>query len=324
MQGTHWRTADLDEAIQHVSSVYSRHALHLNRRAKSLSMKLSALEAAPTGSVVSLAYGADVEVDAADLPDLYLIMTCSKGGGAVTQGRSHAVWTGGLTLPVSANVRTRFHFAENFEQQSFRPDAAALNALCSKWIGRPLECPVRFRLSPFSPELAQAWSHAMHLLIASRRTPLTSAMHASLSEFILGLLLNGHSHNFSEDLRQPSTPLPRAVVARAEEYIRANNDRPLSLVEIADAAGVSCRSLQSSFRRLGSGSPMTLLRKVRLEEARAKLCRGEGTVTEVALQLGFFHLGRFSAQYKRAFGEMPATTLARARRVSDFISDTPA
>lgn len=314
MQGAQWRTADLDEAIRHVSNVYSHHALQMDRHARSLNMRLSSLDAAPAGSVVSLAYGADVEVDATDLPDLYLIMTCSKGDGAVMQGRSRAEWTDGVTLPVSANVATRFQFAENFEQQSFRPDAAALNALCSNWIGRPLECPLRFRLSPFSPELAAAWTHAMQLLIASRHTPRTSAMDASLSEFMLGLLLNGQPHNFSDELRRAPTSLPRAVVARAEEYIRAHCDRPLSLVEIAEAVGVSCRSLQASFKRIGSSSPLKMLRTIRLDEARAKLRKGEATVTDVALQLGFFHLGRFSAQYKQAFGELPASTLSRARR----------
>jgi transcriptional regulator GlxA family with amidase domain len=36
-------------------------------------------------------------------------------------------------------------------------------------------------------------------------------------------------------------------------------------------------------------------------------------VTTVALRHGFTHLGRFSAYYQSAFGELPRTTLRRRR-----------
>jgi AraC-like DNA-binding protein len=41
------------------------------------------------------------------------------------------------------------------------------------------------------------------------------------------------------------------------------------------------------------------------------------TVTEVATECGFFHLGRFSARYRQAFGEVPSSTLARRRRAAE-------
>ncbi len=314
MQGTRVQTRDMEEAISQVSAVYSAHGLSLGRRARRIDMRLESCGLEHDAGMVKLAYGADVDVDAADFPDLFLIMTCVNGNGSVTQADSRAAWRSGLTLPVSANVSTRFHFEENFEQISFRPDAAALSALCSNLLGRPLECSLRFELVPFSADFSAAWQHALQLLGSATGMPLPPMARQSLSQFLNSLLLHGHPHNFSAALSRPPQPLPRAVVARAEEYIKAHSDQALSVADIASATGVSIRSLQAGFREAGAESPMKRLRQIRLEQARDQLLRTSGTVTDVALQFGFLHLGRFSAQYKTAFGELPAATLARTRR----------
>jgi AraC family ethanolamine operon transcriptional activator len=57
---------------------------------------------------------------------------------------------------------------------------------------------------------------------------------------------------------------------------------------------------------------------MRLNKVRRALRAADAatTVTEAAMRFGFFHLGRFSAQYHRLFGERPSDTLQRARRRS--------
>jgi transcriptional regulator GlxA family with amidase domain len=61
---------------------------------------------------------------------------------------------------------------------------------------------------------------------------------------------------------------------------------------------------------------MDLVRSARLAQARAELAspRPGASVTRVALDCGFTHLGRFSREYARRFGERPSETLQRARR----------
>jgi transcriptional regulator GlxA family with amidase domain len=59
---------------------------------------------------------------------------------------------------------------------------------------------------------------------------------------------------------------------------------------------------------------MEALARRRLKAARDALrAASPTTVTNVAAECGFFHFGRF-AFHRRAFGETPSTTLARARR----------
>jgi transcriptional regulator GlxA family with amidase domain len=87
------------------------------------------------------------------------------------------------------------------------------------------------------------------------------------------------------------------------------------VADLARAAGVSVRTVyRASARHLG-GPPMTRLRDSRLEHVRRRLLEaapGE-TVTSVAMEWGFLHLGRFSSLYRRRFGELPSQTLRRAR-----------
>jgi transcriptional regulator GlxA family with amidase domain len=60
---------------------------------------------------------------------------------------------------------------------------------------------------------------------------------------------------------------------------------------------------------------MRYLRNVRLARVREALTRADrsGSVTEIAVEWGFAHLGRFAAEYRAHFGESPADTLRRGQ-----------
>jgi transcriptional regulator GlxA family with amidase domain len=83
--------------------------------------------------------------------------------------------------------------------------------------------------------------------------------------------------------------------------------------EVAGAVGVGLRSLQLAFRAVRGEEPRATLARFRLEAARARLQSAhEGdSVTAIAHDCGFAHLGRFAVAYRRAYGERPSETLAR-------------
>ena len=80
----------------------------------------------------------------------------------------------------------------------------------------------------------------------------------------------------------------------------------------AIAAGVNARTLQGAFQRGHGTSVMALVRERRLERTQAQLQAADpdaASVTAIALDNGFAHLGRFSAAYRQRFGEYPSETL---------------
>ena len=103
-------------------------------------------------------------------------------------------------------------------------------------------------------------------------------------------------------------------VRRAVDYLHAHSHESVCLDDIAKAACVSSRTLETSFQREHQQSPLAYLRTLRLDRMHQALqaaarARQEVSVTELALQNGFSHMGRFAAYYKQRFGCSPSVTL---------------
>jgi AraC-like DNA-binding protein len=106
----------------------------------------------------------------------------------------------------------------------------------------------------------------------------------------------------------------RDALRRAEEFLAAHMQIPVSLPAVAAAAGVSMRTLTRAFHKKHGVGPIGFLRRRRLEAAHRTLLASEPgfeSVTNVALSYGFAHLGRFAGEYRKAFGESPSETLRR-------------
>jgi transcriptional regulator GlxA family with amidase domain len=85
------------------------------------------------------------------------------------------------------------------------------------------------------------------------------------------------------------------------------------LEDLCRETEVGIRTLQRCFREYFDLTVTDYLKTVRLDAAYRELKASNGernTVTQIALQNGFTHLGRFSAAYHMRFGEMPSETLA--------------
>jgi AraC-like DNA-binding protein len=133
-------------------------------------------------------------------------------------------------------------------------------------------------------------------------------------QWLMTSLLLAQPSNYTARLQGGRPPIPRDV-RRAIEYIDAHLDGAITMADLVAASGVAGRTLYQHFRDFEGVTPFGYAKKLRFERVRcALLDGGEITVTEVASRWGFEHLGRFSMEYRRRFGESPSATLAHARR----------
>ena len=184
-------------------------------------------------------------------------------------------------------------------------------------LGRPLRLAAP-QLTPISPTLATVWRDTSRLL-ANRvltaadaydrdllRTQMIGALTASTIE-AFGLSEQSEDEGEGDDRRWQ-------VRTRAEEFMRQRLRDPISIPDIARAAGVSIRGLQLAYQRHGDVSPVIRLRQLRLEAARTSLQSDDpGSVASVARRFGYGNAGRFAAHYRNHFGESPSATLERHR-----------
>jgi AraC-like DNA-binding protein len=104
------------------------------------------------------------------------------------------------------------------------------------------------------------------------------------------------------------------ILARFEDFLATNPDRPLYLTEICAGVGVAERTLRVACEEhLGMG-PIRFLTLRRMHLARRALLNADASrtnVTRVVTDHGFWELGRFSVAYRTLFGESPSETLRR-------------
>jgi AraC-like DNA-binding protein len=149
---------------------------------------------------------------------------------------------------------------------------------------------------------------------ASPNLVMQSASTHGLEQSLIQAMLNCID---AGNLRPDTTALQhhRLVIRRFCEIVAMHPFEPLHVPETSHAIGVSGRTLRMACQKHLGVSPTQYLLLRRMHLARRTLRRSHPDVTrvtDVATNLGFWELGRFSVNYRQIFGESPSTTLRAA------------
>jgi len=106
----------------------------------------------------------------------------------------------------------------------------------------------------------------------------------------------------------------RLILRRALDYLETHPKSPVTVSALAQEAGAGVRTLEYAFKDYFGVTPKTYLCAQRLVGARRELLDSDAVSTRVqdaAINWGFWHLGQFSKDYQRFFGELPSQTLQK-------------
>lgn len=318
-----FNTRDVDEARVGGAHVFCEHALDLmahGNRAIHARMCFTRIKGVGLGRMT---YGGDVVIEPGRLDSFALVQMPLSGHERVRSGNIEVDTRPGVGSVIGPDCPVSMQHRAGTEKLFIRIDRDALEHHCAQHLGGSVREPIDFELAMDLTEPAgQRWMRMVNWLFAeaedgdsgSVRAGRSPLLAAHVEQMLISMLLMCQPHNYSERLAADAPAIAPAFIKRIERYIEEHADEPLTIVDLAEHAGVSSRSLFAGFRRFRNNTPMNYLRDVRLARVREALlqaCPGATTVTREALRWGFGHLGHFTTAYKRRFGESPSETLAR-------------
>jgi AraC family ethanolamine operon transcriptional activator len=160
----------------------------------------------------------------------------------------------------------------------------------------------------------RSWLKQIKAILASPTTSLSDGKLLSYIEHgmitrIIRLLSGQH-----ESVAKKRSRKRDLAICTAESIIAESIYEVINISELCEAANVSERTLEYAFQERYGLTPKTYALMFKLNSVRKKLRQSaadELRVCDVARQHGFWHMGKFSSDYKKLFSELPSQTLRR-------------
>lgn len=314
---------DLDEARERVAAIFCPHRLDTIGKSP-----LNARHHHLRGERLSLnyiEYGAKTLIAPGELDSFYLLQIPLQGHAAIANGSDRYASGPQSAAILNPHRPTTMIWEEGTRQVLLQVNRQALQDHLCQQLGAASDRPLTFE---GSIDLTTGAGAALRRLILhlvaeadDGRPPIGQGglMSRQIESTLMSGLLEAGNHDHAALLgRSIAEPRPR-YLRLAENFIEAHLDMPITIEDVAAAAGVSARGLQLAFQHHRGTTPMEFWRQLRLARAHADLMFGapDTTVTSVALRWGFTHFSRFSEAYRARYGLSPSATL-RASRGTGF------
>ncbi len=255
--------------------------------------------------------GTDVRLETGPSPEL-VVFAVREGALILRRGGEEArLEAGGLGLvPIGTVAELRW---DRVAVDAVSIEVSSLNRLLGA-VGRPLRLN-EARIQPLSESLRELWDRLARVLAGT----VLEAPDLYQRDLVRGQMIDVLAATTIEafglvDPAEAAADRDDEALQAAEAHMQSHLGDPMTVGEIAVAAGVSLRGLQLLYQRRRASTPLLQLRRMRLEAARQVLesSRAE-PIGSIARRLGYTNVGRFSAHYREAFGEAPSET--RSSRV---------
>lgn len=313
-----FHSTDLDEARERVAAVFCPHRLETMGGRGLFAARHHHLPGQRL-SLNYIEYGARTLIAPGELDGFYLLQIPLAGGAEISNGTERYLSSPTQAAVLNPHLPTRMVWEEGTRQVLVQITRRAMQEHLAAHLGAPSDRALTFQ-GPL--DLTTGPGAALRRLILwlvaetdAGAPPIGPGLMArQIESTVLSGLLEAGRHDHAALLdRRRAAPRPRHL-RLAEGFIAAHLDQPITLEDVAGAAGISPRGLQLAFRAHRGTTPLGFWREARLARAHADLLAAPPgtTVTAVALRWGFTHFGRFAELYRARYGLSPRDTLRAA------------
>ncbi|MDO6443405.1 MULTISPECIES: AraC family transcriptional regulator [unclassified Marinobacter] len=260
-----------------------------------------------------ISYGNRVRVKSPELESIYHLQVVTKGECVWRQAGEQMRISSGQGLMVNPYEKIDLEYSEDCEKLIIKvPEQALVNARDVS-LGRLPDKGIRFNRAPIDLRLCPPLVKIIEAVFSEfddAEDEDISAVGAPYRDIILKKLLKAFPSNWScQDNAVVCSPSLEKMI----RYIEENVQRNIGIEELSDVSNMSVRSIYNAFSKAYSTTPKCYIKQLKLQNLRADLLRGRcRNVTQIALDYGFSHLGRFSSDYRKSFGELPSETMRMA------------
>ncbi|QMT31708.1 AraC family transcriptional regulator [Alysiella filiformis] len=103
-----------------------------------------------------------------------------------------------------------------------------------------------------------------------------------------------------------------AKIAQSIAFLKANFRQTLTIEMLANQVNMSVPNFYRHFRQVTAISPLQYQKSLRLTEARQRIKQKQGTLAQIAHDVGYESSSQFSREYKRMFGISPSADFQAA------------
>lgn len=303
-------SSDPDEVCSKVGRTIHPHRLKLLTSGKNFNARMYHMELGEI-SLSRLSHGTSVHIEPAPQESYFLVQMPLSGIANIETAGQRIDSSAELACVFSPDDDTRMSWGEDNDQLMLRISRTLVERTLIGYLGHKLDTPLRFELG-FSWRACSTWCNLLYYIqYCAMQTPCVEHHPLVLSQveqLAASVLLTSCQHNHTFTKTRRSNVLPRHV-RTTQAYMHAHVHEPICVEQLAQISGVSVRGLYAAFKEFLGISPMQYLRDLRMERARTDLISGAASVASVALRWGFTHLGRFSSEYQRRYGETPSQTM---------------
>jgi len=168
----------------------------------------------------------------------------------------------------------------------------------------------KFRVDPYAADMLRHLIHETEISDIFSEDMLIS----SLKQFLLIMLRYVYNGSDEQKLRTPAMiSNENEIVEKALRFITENVNCKITVSLVSKHVNVSTTYLATLFKKCLSTSPSKHINRIKLEESKILIKKGELNFTEISDKLHFATVHHFSRNFKMEFGISP-TEYSRAMR----------
>ncbi|MDU9391975.1 AraC family transcriptional regulator [Pseudomonas sp. zfem002] len=259
-----------------------------------------------------ISYGGSVRVTSPALESIYHLQVLLNGNCLWRRGsQSERYLLPGELLLINPDEPVDLTYSQDCEKFILKVPTRLLDTLCDEQRWQRPSSGVRFLRNHYRLDELEGFVSLLAMVCqeAEASDPLPRVQ-GHYSQILASKLLTLPSTN----IRRESLGSHGASLERILDYIERNLKLELPAEVLAEQANMSLRSFYALFdRQLGTTPKQYVLQRKfeRLQQCLSDPTCAVRSVTELAMDYGFMHLGRFSEGYRQRFGELPSETFRR-------------